>query len=79
MLEITTLLLCLKLLFTSKLAFPPGTQNKQSLVKKPTQGEEEEGTLTEAEKKDGIYLFLCNNDPFHSFILVKIYQSICQS
>ena len=65
-------MLCLKLLFASKLAFPPGTQNKQSLVKKPTQGNEEEGTLTKGEKKDDIYLFLCNNDPFHSFIFGSV-------
>ena len=71
MLEIITLLLCLKLLITSKLAFPPGIQNKQTLVKKPTQGDEEEGIPTKGEKKDDIYLFLCNNYPFHSFISVK--------
>lgn len=79
MLEVITLLLCLKLLITSKLAFPPGIQNKQTLVKKPTEGDEEEGIPTKGEKKDDIYLFLCNNDPFHSFISVKIYQSIYQS
>ena len=70
-LEIIIFLLCSKLLITSKSAFPPRTQNKQWWGKQ-LEGMKEKGSWPKVKKIDEIYLFFCNKNSFHEFLLRKI-------